>query len=136
MDSTHFFSPLVNYSPGGYLWFLQCFVILKLTHEVLQKVLPDKVLERVIVAHVLWIVGAFVTKWNYDHLMELPGNNQALIYHTIMMPTIPVFTMGTVTPREFIEGLQDFRIRCFLAGLGLIILTLWSLLPTMEYMKV
>merc|ERR1719214_213024 len=77
MNSTHFFSPLVNYSPGGYLWFLQCFVLLKLTQEVLQALLPERVLLRLISAHVLWVGGAFAAKWNYEFLMSLPGQNQA-----------------------------------------------------------
>jgi fucose 4-O-acetylase-like acetyltransferase len=135
MNSTHFFSPLVNYSPGGYLWFLQCFVILKVTHEVFQRLLPDKVLLRLVLAHVLWVIGAFVTKWNFEYLNSLPGQHQALIYHTLLMPTIPMFAMGTVTSKEFVNGLQNFRIRCVLAVVGTLILALWAFLPTMDYMK-
>eukprot|EP00746_Dinoflagellata_sp_MGD_P073485 gnl/MRDRNA2_/MRDRNA2_29813_c0_seq2.p1 gnl/MRDRNA2_/MRDRNA2_29813_c0~~gnl/MRDRNA2_/MRDRNA2_29813_c0_seq2.p1 ORF type:complete len:562 (+),score=73.75 gnl/MRDRNA2_/MRDRNA2_29813_c0_seq2:89-1774(+) len=135
MNSTHFFSPLVNYSPGGYLWFLQCFVILKVTHEVLQRLLPDRTLPRLIAAHVLWVIVAFVTKWKYAYLMSLPGQNQALIYHTLLMPTIPMFVMGTVASKDFVHSLQNLRIRCALGSVGLVLLALWAYLPSMEYMK-
>lgn len=135
MNSHHFFSPLVNYSPGGYLWFLQCFVLLKLTQEVLQFLLPERILLRLISAHVLWVVGAFAAKWNYGYLMSLPGQNQAFIYHTFMMPTIPMFAIGTVTSKEFILGLRNFRVRCALACVGITIVSLWAFVPTMEYMK-
>merc|ERR1712196_445658 len=51
------------------------------------------------------------------------------------MPSIPMFAIGAVTPRSFIVGLENLRVRCALAVVGFIILTLWAVLPTMEYMK-
>lgn len=139
MDLKHYFHPLINYSPGGYLWFLEFFVIVKAGQQILKRLVPDNtshcMLIRAIAAHVFWIFGSLLVQANSDFLWSHSGSNDKILYHTMCMPTIPIFVMGTLTSKDFIKGLDKNWVRAVFAGVYLIICLVWAFPASAEFIK-